>query len=144
MEIPIMLVENDEDRVTTIRAWTPPDIRVCWIERAGSAIGLFRTKNISNQTWGVMLDYDLVDHRDLRYGEEPLTGLDVARRMIQNLDRDVPVLVHSMSRERGRAVEMLRTAGFTVTQIPFAELTQESFNKWLEEVRDRYDYYQQN
>jgi hypothetical protein len=115
-----------------------------WIGSAGVALGMLRAHDIKTAVRGILLDYDLVDPRDLRYGEKPLTGLDIARKMVETLDPDLPVLVHSMSRERDQAINMLRTAGFPVTQIPFAELSKENFNKWLDEVRDRYEYYQQN
>ena len=140
----VTMIDDDEARYDAVQRWSPPDVFLTHVDSAGTAFGVLRTHDIKEAVQGILLDFDLTAPSTLRYGEAPLTGLDVARKMVQTLEHDLPVLVHSMSRDRDLAITMLRTAGFPVTQIPYAELTQETYHRWLDEVRDRFVDYKLN
>lgn len=85
---------------------------------------------------GVLLDHDLSD--------SPLTPHDLVLStsnlmpvLVRRLPRTAPVLIHSHNASKPVVMQrMLQTAGFSVTRMRFATLTQQSFEHWLDEVRD--------
>ena len=65
-----------------------------------------------------------------------MCGQDVAEALIQYIDRDVPVLIHSMNSVGRQAMaSRLERAGFAVGVIPMNEMTATHFEAWLAGVR---------
>jgi len=132
--IRILLIEDDNERVISIKSWLPADIRLVHAGSAGRAIGiLLRDRNAYA---GIMLDHDLreqiVTERDFF-----LSGSNVVNTIITCISPDIPILVHSMNPGCApNMVKSLEKTGFSVTRLPMREMTRENFNEWLEEVRD--------
>lgn len=135
--IRVLLIEDDNERVTTIRSWLPADVRLVHAGSAGRAIGILQRD--SNVYAGIMLDHDLreqiVTEKDFF-----LSGSTVVKTIITSISPDTPILVHSMN--PGCAPLMVKTlekTGFSVTRLPMREMTWENFNEWLDEVREMWD-----
>lgn len=131
----ILMIEDDEVRIERVLAWLPEDVRLVVARSAGRAISTLRIDG--PQTYaGLMLDHDLQQQIAVA-SEALLSGSDLIRVLIERVDHDVPVLVHSMNMSRGPAmVEKLKGAGFSVSYIPFSNLSQRHFLAWVEHVRD--------
>ena len=129
----ILIVEDDAIRESLLSSWLSSDIRPVVASSAGRAIGVLRLDSVSVYC-GVILDHDLQQ----RVGTEMdafLSGQDVANAIIQHLSRKAPVLIHSMNSSQSPVlVQLLRRAGFDVTQIPMGELSREKFCEWIEGV----------
>ena len=66
-----------------------------------------------------------------------LCGTDVVEAIIFNVSKDVPILIHSVNQSQAPVMHtMLEKAGFAVERIPMNVPTGESFNEWLDFVRD--------
>lgn len=105
---------------------------------AGRAIGILQRDRGSVYA-GIMLDHDLQENV-VTCDEMDLSGKNVVDVIIKNISKDVPIFVHSMNINQAPAmVERLEKAGFEVTRIPFAHLTQAKLNNWIEEVREIWD-----
>ena len=127
----ILVFDNDPGRVYKLRAWLPEerDHQVMLKELPIANLGV----EFLGQAWGwdgVILDYDL-DSSDTSIN--PFNGLAVAKVIIEMLPKDVPLLLYSMNAQgRQQMAELLRGAGFPVTEIPFDELDESSFRHWVE------------
>ena len=85
---------------------------------------------------GIVLDHDL-EKRPASESDLSLCGRDVVDTIIKYVSKDVPVLIHSVNGSQAPVMHtMLEKAGFKVERIPMNILTEESFNEWLEEVRE--------
>ena len=131
----ILVVEDDSLRVEKIKSWVPSDIIISNVTDAGVAMAQIK----ADRGWiyaGIMLDHDL--EKQLKVASSArLTGSELINIIIHYIDKNVPVLVHSMN--PGMAPVMVRrleSAGFDVTRIPMTELTKEKFNDWVEFVRE--------
>ena len=133
--IRILIVEDDEVRVSRIREWLPPDVLLVWAKSAGTAIGMI--KRDGGQTYGgIMLDHDLFQKRITQFDYQH-NGKDVVQAVVQNIDPDVPVFVHSTNVSEGpRMAQVLAGAGFAVEKTPFNTLTKNIFDDWISYVRD--------
>lgn len=61
--------------------------------------------------------------------------MDVVKTIINNIIKDVPILVHSMNQTQGPLMaDRLSKAGFYVTRMPMYQLTERIFKELLEEV----------
>jgi len=135
--IRILLIEDDNNRVTKIKSWLPDDVRLVHAASAGRVLGIL--KRDSNQYAGVMLDHDLQTQAATTTDME-LSGSTVVMWIKDMISTDVPILIHSMN--FSRAPEMKRSleaAGFSVTRIAMDMLEREHFHSWLNEVRDNWD-----
>jgi len=130
----LLMVEDDPERVEVIRAWLPQDFRLVVAASAGRARGVLR-RDRGRVYAGIMLDLDL-QLRAVHESEQFMSGRDVALDIRHNIDRSVPILVHSLNPRAGSVVEQLEGAGFAVTRIPMEQFTREQFQEWLAEVRD--------
>jgi CheY-like chemotaxis protein len=129
----ILIIEDDNERVKIFRSWLPEDIRLVHAGSAGRALGILERDR--NAYAGIMLDHDLRDQIVTRE-DFLLSGSDVVSKIVAWV-RPVPVLVHSMNpADAPQMVKRLEKARFSVTRIPMAELTEEQFAVWIEEVRD--------
>ncbi len=131
----LLVVEDNDGRVDQLNAWLSQDFRLLHAPSAGQAIGILK-RDRGRAFAGVLLDHDLGDQARTQV-DSLLSGRDVVQAVIDALDTDTPVLVHSMNPTRAPAmVERLQGAGFWVERIPFANLNRERFCGWLEHVRD--------
>lgn len=88
---------------------------------------------------GVLIDHDL-QLRSLTDVDEMLSGKDVADAVIQYIDNDVPIFVHSANRTEGpKLVARLMAQGFIVEARRFECLEVQEFRAWLSEVADASD-----
>ena len=129
----VLLVEDSDARSRKIQWWFPANIRVVWARSGGDAVGILR-RDPPEAYAGIMLDHDL--HQQLRdLGGRQLTGADVAREIAARTAPDTPIFIHSMNpQRRGDIATLLLDAGFTITQVPMAELGARQLQAWLEEV----------
>ena len=66
-----------------------------------------------------------------------MTGTEVARGIARFVDPEIPILIHSLNAAGSRRMATtLSAAGFEVTLVPMAELTQDRLLARLETVRD--------
>lgn len=130
----ILVVEDRESRVKALRSWSPPDTRIVWAKSAGSAIGIIK-RDPGRVYDGIMLDHDL-NEQGMTQHEGLYSGKHVVKAILQQIENDVPVFVHSANASGGPAMaEMLRGEGFDVQQVPMGQLTSERFQVWLDVVR---------
>lgn len=132
----LLVVEDHPEREELIRAFAAPEFRVVVATSAGAAIGILR-RDSGRVYSGIVLDHDLQGRRHAEH-DQFLSGADVVNAIADDISRDVPILVHSMS-ATGRAAMSrdLQAAGFSVTIAPLSSLTRESFKEWLEDVSAR-------
>ena len=111
----LLLVEDSAIREERIRQWLPPDVHMVWAKSAGAALGVL-ARDRGRTYAGLLLDHDL--QQQIRGGADgDLTGQDVVLRVIEVIDKDVPILVHSMNDAGGPAMAgQLEHAGFAVTR----------------------------
>lgn len=130
---PILLVENSRRRVADFNQWLPTDFRFNHVRSANIAVETIR-RDPPRAYAGIMLDFDLDPVRGV---EVLLSGQQVCERILERVDRSVPILVHSMN--PGGAEHMRRRldeAGFSVTKTPYDKLNEALFLEWLEECRE--------
>ena len=134
----ILLIEDDESRIERITGWLPSELRLVVARSAGRAIGTLRIDGPKTYA-GIMLDHDLQQQAAVA-AEATLSGTDLVGVIIKRVDRDVPLLVHSMNTSRAPImVERLKHVGFDVRYAPFQLLTKEAFLKWAEHIQDLWD-----
>ncbi len=131
----ILVVEDDASRVEKIRSWMPSDIIISNVTDTGVAMAQIKADK-GNVYAGIMLDHDLQNQLKVE-SSAYLSSSDLINVIIHNIDRDVPILVHSMNLAMAPVmVRRLKFAGFDVTRIPMADLTKEKLNDWVEYVRE--------
>ena len=133
----ILLIEDDNDRVETFKAWLPEDFRLVHAGSAGRAIGILQRDRTAYA--GIMLDHDLrgqmVTDKDFA-----LDGTIVSKTIMAHVPSDTPILIHSMNPADAPKMELaLNKSGFRVTRIPMTEMTEEKFCAWLEEAREMWE-----
>ena len=135
----LLIIDDSNERLTTLRQWLPADIHAVSATSAGRALKILDL-DPGTVYAGILLDHDL-GQQVVADAEHGLTGLDVARRIVQRIAQDTPVLVHSMSFAGGSSMQrLLEAAGFAVTRIRFEELTRERLLDWLEDVRAEWQF----
>jgi hypothetical protein len=138
-KMPILLVEDDPQRVARMSDWLPDTVRFVVCPVGGQALGVL-SRCGGNDFGGVMLDHDLSEHA-AQTGQ--LTGLDVADSVMWNVDYTVPIMVHSTNGSRAPLMVDLLSTNFSVTRTPYDKLTRELFLEWLavclEEWGDKWD-----
>jgi len=133
----ILLIEDDNDRVETFKAWLPEDFRLVHAGSAGRAIGIFQRDR--NAYAGIMLDHDLRGQMVVE-NDFALDGTIVSKTIMAHVPSDTPILIHSMNPADAPKMELaLNKSGFSVTRIPMAEMTEEKFCEWLEEAREMWE-----
>jgi CheY-like chemotaxis protein len=133
----IILIEDDPDRITLFRQWVTAPFVLVEATSGGQALGLlkFGAEGIA----GICLDHDLnTNPRTLM--DNWTSGSDVVTMICGRIPRTVPILVHSMNTTKGHEMtRRLAGAGYSVTRVRFAVLTEERFRRWLDDVRDDLD-----
>ena len=136
MNLPVrlLLIEDDSERVRIFTSWLPPDIRLVHAGSAGRALGILQRDR--DAFAGIMLDHDL-QGQTITMEDSSLSGSDIVVRLITLVRPDIPVFIHSMNPALApQMTKRLARAGFSVTRMPMAELTETQFIVWLEEVRE--------
>ncbi len=135
----ILIVEDDPDRLHTIKSWMPPNVIVSNVTDAGAAIGQIR-RDRGRVYAGIMLDHDLQEQLKAETSMY-LSGNDVVDAIRSSIDKDVPILVHSMNPSQAAVmVRRLESAEFEyVTRIPMAELTEQKLFEWVEDARELWE-----
>ena len=134
----ILIVEDDSDRLREIKSWMPPDVFVSNVTDAGAAIGLIK-RDCGRVYSGIMLDHDLQEQLKVASSMH-LSGNDVVGAIIRHIDKDVPILVHSMNVSQAPVmVRRLESAEFDVSRIPMAELTEKKLFEWVEDARELWE-----
>ncbi len=131
----ILIIEDNTRREELICSWVPQDVRTVIARSAGRAIGILE-RDRGRVYSGIVLDHDLQE-KTATEADRYLSGQDLVDHIIRNVDRHVPILVHSVNASQGWVmVVRLHKQGFDVTQIPMSLLTVKAFAKWMEEVRE--------
>lgn len=130
----LLVIEDDDERVALFRSWLPDDVIIVVARSAGSAIGILQ-RDRGKVYAGILLDHDLQIQR-LTESDRYFSGMDAVQAIINNISRDVPILVHSMNQTRAPVmVERLKVGGFkNVIQLPMAHVTERLFKEWFEDV----------
>ena len=124
--------------IAVFKQWMPDDIGAVFVKSAGRAIRVIELDKGSVYA-GICLDHDL-DEQVVSQEEYGLNGVAVFLRLVRNIIRVVPILVHSMNFNGGTAmVRLLQAQGFSTTRIPFAKLEAGGFGTWLEDVRSEWE-----
>lgn len=130
----ILVVEDHEHRVRRFEGWSPPGFRLLWARSAGVAIGMIK-RDPGRVYDGIMLDHDLTD-QNITDHDRLFNGRDVVKGVIQHIDDDVPVFVHSANVSGGPHMRhTLEGAGFDVEQLAMGSVTANRYRSWLEKVR---------
>jgi hypothetical protein len=131
----ILMVEDDLGRMEDAKRWMPADMRHFVCPEECVALGTVGRSGDEDYA-GIMLDFDL--RGGIHSPDRPVGNtLRVARKIAEVVAKDTPILVHSMnSVDRADIVSILQKAGFTVTVIPWWDMTEEKFRNWLETCRE--------
>lgn len=134
----VLLIEDDVNRYQRLLSWMPADVKLVWAKDAGAAIGVLERLQPGDYA-GLMLDFDLdKQHRTVTSGH--FNGGHVVDVLLSFKDRDVPILVHSNNVNNGPKMALrLSGAGYDVTKIRMADLTQERFLEWVGEIREEFE-----
>ena len=131
----ILIVEDDIWRAREIAIMLPEGFLPVIVKSAGAALGLLE-RDRGYVYAGLCLDHDL-QRQAMTGSDRSMDGntvVDAIRRCVSN---DVPVLIHSMNLGKAPAmVKKLESSGFWVTRLPMAELNEQKFGEWLEEVKE--------
>jgi CheY-like chemotaxis protein len=134
----ILFIEDDPYRIGLFDIWLPVNFRLVPATSAGSALGLIR-KDRGFIYAGICLDHDLQNQAKTDKDRD-LSGSSIIKSIIENMNRSIPILVHSMNPEKAPImVRKLQSAGFDVIRIPFGDLTQTKFKEWCEEVQENWN-----
>ena len=133
----ILVVEDDARRVAKFKQWAAvfdDDIRFVWAKSVGPALGIL-ARDEEDTYHGVMLDHDLHTNTVIDI-EQGFDGRNVVHAVIENIRKDIPILVHSANRRFAPIMaDMLAEAGFShINQLPMQELGEVRFGCWLADV----------
>ena len=131
----ILIIEGNTQREELLRSWIPPDARAVIARSAGRAIGILE-RDRGRVYSGIVLDHDLQE-KPATEADRYLSGQDLVDRIISNVSRDVPILVHSVNASQGWVMAVrLQKQGFEVTHIPMSLMTARAFEEWVQEGRE--------
>lgn len=135
----LLLVEDTEPRLSGFEKMiklahvTDFDVKVVWAKSAGAAIGLL-ARDKGRVYGGIMLDHDLTE-QERSNDDHMYNGSDVTNAIIEYVDNDVPVFVHSANITGGpKMAAKLRLVGFPVVQMPYSLINLSHFKAWVREV----------
>ena len=137
--LPILVIEDDNGRITYFHNWLLPGFRIVPTTSAGSALGLLE-RDKGRVYAGICLDHDLQGQAKTEKDRD-LSGTTVVQNLIRCMDKSIPILVHSMNPKRAPVmVNMLRSSGFEdVTRKPMGDMSKDFFQVWLGKVREAHE-----
>ena len=139
--IRLLIIEDSEERIGLFRQWMPADIQALFVRSAGRAVRVLELDRGAVYA-GICLDHDLNEQMLVRE-EREVNGVEVVRRLVRHISRDVPILVHSMNFGGATSMtRMLMAQGFSVTRIPFKNMHEGVFIDWIDEVRAEWQFSQ--
>ena len=133
--IPILLIEDNLERIQWFQNYLPLGFRLVAVRSGGTALGMLK-RDRGHAYGGILLDHDL-QMGLVTAADRDLSGTQVVEAMIGNISNQVPVLVHSMN--PGKAPIMTRrleVAGFDVTRTSWFDINETLYHEWLEGVRE--------
>ena len=134
-QFPLLIIEDDSVREEKLKSWMTSDFRPIVARSAGSALGIL-SRDRGDVLKGIVLDHDL-EKNTLTEADKKLDGHHVVQSIILNLSKETMILVHSVNYiESPLMVSRLTRAGFDVLRIPMSDLDEESFQEWLEEIKE--------
>ena len=136
--IPILLVEDNIARIKWFQNHLPIGFRIVVPRSAGTALGII-SKDSGHTYGGILLDHDL-HMRQIVSSDHNFSGTNVVDAIIQYIDNDVPIMIHSMN--PAKSPEMARkldTARFEVTKTRWFDMTEENYLDWLDIVQESWD-----
>ena len=137
--IRILIIEDNEERIDLFKRWMPADVQAIFVKGAGRAVRVIELDKGSVYA-GICLDHDL-NEQVVAEGEHGVNGVEVVRRILRNINLNVPILVHSMNFGGGTSMtKMLKTQGFSVTRVSFKHLNEAAFLEWIDEVRAEWGF----
>lgn len=129
----VLLIEDDGQRIETVRSWLPEEMRLVVATSVGMAMGLLQ-RTRKGDYGAIMLDHDLQGQARTE-ADKVLSGSNLMNILIEKIGSEVPVLIHSRSRSGSRYMSRhLIQAGFAVTCIPMDELTKERLRTWIDGI----------
>ena len=135
----LLVVEDSEARMELFREWIPEGFRATFVKSAGRAMKVLEL-DAGRVYAGILLDHDL-DQAVADDSELVLTGRQVVDRLVRVVDRNVPVMIHSVNLLGARMMEQTLVAhGFDVTRVSFFQLDRERLGRWLELVREEWEF----
>lgn len=135
----LLVVEDSAERMELFRARIPEGFRATYVQSAGRALKVLEL-DAGRVYAGILLDHDL-DQAVADASELQLSGRQVVDRLVRTVDRNVPVLIHSVNPLGARMMEQtLVEHGFDVTRVPFFQLDENRLVRWPEGVREEWDF----
>ena len=135
----LLLIEDSSKRIDTFTGWLAgSEFVLVTCRSGGQAKGLLSAGGSggAEAIVGILLDHDLTESTITEH-DRSLSSTDLLPLIAMRVKRWVPVLVHSHNPGKAsRMHQFLTAAGMSVTQARFDTLTRQSFEIWLEEVRD--------
>ncbi len=133
----MLIIEDDPERLDTIRSWLPAQVKPLVVSSPGTAMGILkRDKGLVYV--GIMLDHDLIEQKTSI--DRFFSGTHLIDLIIANTNTETPILIHSMNHEKAPVMaQQLGDAYFDVERIPFKYLSAEKFNDWLSEAMENFD-----
>ena len=133
----ILVVEDNDDRIAGLQRWAKTakrrsgcEFQIVWTKAAGSAIGLLK-RDRGRVYAGIMLDHDLYQQK-LTLVDDLFNGKDVVDAVIEYVDKDVPIFVHSANTTEGpKMAKKLIGAGFAVEKRAYLNIRFEQYLDWL-------------
>lgn len=136
---PVLLVEDSKTRIRWFEEHLPVDLRLVKAGSAGRALGVIR-RDRGYVYAAILLDHDL-QGQAATTADRGLSGTQVVQAVIEFVDPDVPILVHSANVDRApEMVAKLDKAGFDVERRRFELLstTPGWLAAWLREAREEW------
>lgn len=136
--LPVLIVEDNVERLERLRSLLPPDFRAVVATTAHAAIENLR-RDPGRVYAGILLDHDLREGVRGTTGA-CLSGTEVAADIARWTSNEVPVLIHSRNLPASeRMAAVLAQAGFSVTRLPIDRLSEAAFHDWTREVREEWE-----
>lgn len=138
--IPILLIEDNPQRVVWFQNHLPIGFRLIHACSAGLALGILE-RDRGHVYGGILLDHDL-QLNTITARDHGLSGTQVVDGILRTVSRDVPVMIHSMNPEKSPVMAArLESAGFQVSKTPWFEMTEALYLQWLEAVGEEWAYF---
>jgi len=121
----LLVIEDNVDRVSIFRQWVYEGTPLVVASSTGVAMGMLKRDNNRKNGRvfsGILLDHDLQEQVIIA-SDLSLSATNLIDLIIENIEKDVPILMHSMNRVEATSMKKrLEAGGFDVTQKPMKKL----------------------